>query len=144
MDVTTAAWSLEAFRNVALSNNSYCFPTAFSPQNHSLSSPIWSYPFRPIPTTSCVVHSKKRNSRSDAVLKPSIIDEVLPDDEDDDVLLFDELEDRNHCYSCLCLFNFLLRLLCFYTQSITPFSTSSMNYQNHSQLSKSHLMNLNI
>ncbi|KAF7129951.1 hypothetical protein RHSIM_Rhsim10G0083200 [Rhododendron simsii] len=93
MDITAAAWSWrEAFRIVAPSNN-YCFPTVFSPQNHTLSSPIRPYPFRQIPTTSCVVHSKKRNARSEAVLKPSIVDEVLPDDEDDD-LLFDEFEDE--------------------------------------------------
>ncbi|XP_058186148.1 uncharacterized protein LOC131303345 [Rhododendron vialii] len=82
----------EASRIVAPSNN-YCFSTVFSPQNHTLSSPIRPYPFRQFPTTSCVVHSKKRNARSEAVLKPSIVDEVLPDDEDDD-LLFDEFEDE--------------------------------------------------
>lgn len=100
MGITAAAWSWrEAFRIVAPSNN-YCFPTVFSPQNHTLSSPIRPYPFRQIPTTSCVVHSKKRNARSEAVLKPSIVDEVLPDDEDDD-LLFDEFEDGNHYFVSL-------------------------------------------
>lgn len=93
MDLTSTALSWrEEFGLVALSYK-YCFPLFFSAQNHRPSSPIWPYPFRQIPTTSSVVHSKKRNPLSEAVLKPTIVDEVEIDDEDED-LVFDEFEDE--------------------------------------------------
>ncbi|XAR62439.1 hypothetical protein NMG60_11017190 [Bertholletia excelsa] len=60
-------------------------------QSFNLSSPIWPYTFPCVPITSCVVYAKKRNSPSDSVLKPTIVDEVSMDDEDD--LLFEDFQD---------------------------------------------------
>uniref|UniRef100_A0A5B7CD91 Uncharacterized protein n=1 Tax=Davidia involucrata TaxID=16924 RepID=A0A5B7CD91_DAVIN len=66
-----------------------------SRQTHKFSCPFWSYPFPYIPNKSCiVVNARKRNSRSEPVLEPTIVEEVSRDKEDEDDLLFDELIDE--------------------------------------------------
>jgi hypothetical protein len=62
--------------------------------NHSFSFPFWPHPCRIISTTSFLVHAKKRNSKPEPVLKPTIIEQVSGDDEDkEEQLLFDDFED---------------------------------------------------
>ncbi|KAK9270029.1 hypothetical protein L1049_025602 [Liquidambar formosana] len=71
--------------------SSFCSP---SRQTHNLSFPFWSYPFLSIPKYSCITHAKKKNTESEPVLKPTIIEEVYVDDEEEEVLLdnFDDGE----------------------------------------------------
>jgi hypothetical protein len=64
--------------------------------NQSFSFPFWPHPCRIISTTSFLVHAKKRNSKPEPVLEPTIIEQVSGDDEDkEEQLLFDDFEDGN-------------------------------------------------
>ncbi|CAL5417560.1 unnamed protein product [Camellia sinensis] len=91
MDLT--AWSLREAcgggwgSTIATRPNDVCFLRIC----HNFSFPFWSYPFAQIPSKSFVVHAGKKNSHSEPVLKPTIVQEVSMHDEDH--LLFDEFED---------------------------------------------------
>lgn len=62
--------------------------------NHFFSFPFWPHPCRSISTTSFLVHAKRRNSKPEPVLEPTIIEQVSGDDEDkEEQLLFDDFED---------------------------------------------------
>ncbi|XP_059630559.1 uncharacterized protein LOC132273595 [Cornus florida] len=59
---------------------------------HKFSCPVWWYPFPYTPKGFCIVHSSKRNSPSEPVLKPNIVEQVSVDDEDG--LLLDDFGDE--------------------------------------------------
>ncbi|KDP43042.1 hypothetical protein JCGZ_25228 [Jatropha curcas] len=63
--------------------------------NHNFPFPILAQPFPAIQIKSYPLQAKKRNSQSEPVLKPTIIEEVSEEDEDEEEQLFlDELEDE--------------------------------------------------
>ncbi|GKU90587.1 hypothetical protein SLEP1_g4568 [Rubroshorea leprosula] len=74
---------------------SFCKPSI---SLHRFSFPFLRYPFAESPNRSpaTAIHARKRDPRSQPVLKPSIVEEVSMDDEQDDEeeqLPFDDLED---------------------------------------------------
>jgi hypothetical protein len=71
---------------------SSCF---YRPPHHRFSFTYWTYvtyPFPNIHNRSHIVLSRKRNPEAEPVLKPSIVEEVSLDDEEDQAL-FDDFED---------------------------------------------------
>ncbi|CAK9141400.1 unnamed protein product [Ilex paraguariensis] len=98
MDLTTIChlkWSsvTPLSQPIGLNSGGFC---KLSPQSHKLSSSFWFDPFRYLPYKSCTVSARKRNSQPEPVLKPSIVEEVfMEDDEDDQQLPLDEFDDDN-------------------------------------------------
>lgn len=91
--ITLRITPLSPFSQTTAMNNS---SNKLSRQTHKLSFPNWSYPFTKIPLkrSCCTVRAKKRNPQSKSVLKPSIVEEVSI--EDDDEFLLDDFDDGNY------------------------------------------------
>ncbi|KAF2282843.1 hypothetical protein GH714_043299 [Hevea brasiliensis] len=63
--------------------------------NHNFAFSFWIQPFHLSPIKSSTLHAKKRNSQPEPVLKPTIIEEALTDnEEEEEQLVFDDLEDE--------------------------------------------------
>ncbi|KAF8411679.1 hypothetical protein HHK36_004237 [Tetracentron sinense] len=90
-----ATWNFKASRvkDKPVIMNSSCFYRSLHPSSHNLSFPFRSYPLPYFPNKSCIIHAKKRDSQSGPVLKPTIIEEVALDEEEDGVV-FDEFQDE--------------------------------------------------
>lgn len=74
---------------------SYGFRPSLSNRNFAFS--FWMHPSNLIPMKSITLHAKKRNSQTEPVLKPTLIEEASMDNEDEEEqLLFGDLEDGNH------------------------------------------------
>ncbi|XP_059453278.1 uncharacterized protein LOC132183840 [Corylus avellana] len=69
---------------------SSCF---YRPPHHRFSFTYWTYPFPNIPNRSHIVLARKRNPEAEPVLKPTIVEEVSSDDEEDEAV-FDDFEDE--------------------------------------------------
>ncbi|XP_002526158.2 uncharacterized protein LOC8285112 [Ricinus communis] len=81
-------------RCMRFSPPSTSFTYRSSLSNHNFPFPSWKHPFLAIPIKSFTLHAKKRNSQPEPVLKPTIIEEVSMDNEDEEQLLFDDLGDE--------------------------------------------------
>lgn len=73
---------------------------------HQLSFPFCPCPFRFVPNKSLALRARKRNSEPEQhpLLRPTIIEEVSEDDEDDDVILDDFEDGMNLELQCLCMY----------------------------------------
>jgi hypothetical protein len=68
---------------------SSCF---YRPPQHRFFFTYWTYPFPNIPNSSHIVLARKKNPEAEPVLKPTIVEEVSSDDEEDEAV-FDDFED---------------------------------------------------
>lgn len=102
MDLLVSGWSLKSIGIAVL-------PPTFSAKTCSCSfymppgsarkftSPFWTHPLSRIPnkfSSPIAIHARKKNSKSESFLKPTIVEEVSMGDEEEE-LLFDDFEDGN-------------------------------------------------
>ncbi|XWS25015.1 hypothetical protein CRYUN_Cryun27aG0034500 [Craigia yunnanensis] len=103
MDLLVSGWSFKHFGIVSPpppSTATTCSCSFYKPPGsaHKFSSPFWTYPFSRIPNKSSspiAIHARKKNSKSEPLLKPNIVEEVSMDEEDEEEeqILFDDFED---------------------------------------------------
>ncbi|KAK6246358.1 hypothetical protein SCA6_009448 [Theobroma cacao] len=105
MDLLVSAWN---FKHLAVPISALlpsptaitCSCSFYKPPGsaNKFSFPFWTYPFARIPNkspSSIAIHARKKNSKSEPLLKPTIVEEVSMDDEDkeEEQILFDDSED---------------------------------------------------
>ena len=110
MGLLVSGWSFKHFGVAVLpplplpppppSTTTTCSSSFYKPRGsvHKFSSSFWTYPFSRILNkyySPIAIHAREKNSKSEPLLKPTIVEEVSMDEEDEEEeqLLFDDFED---------------------------------------------------